>query len=217
MKKVRILIADDHELMRKGLRATLETHSGWEIVSEATNGRALVEQARALKPDIVVTDISMPELNGLEATRRICAAFPKARVLILTVHESEQVVREVLDADAKGYLLKSDAGRDLVTAIESLLKDRLCFTSKVARLVLGGFLSGAPAKIKEEIDSPLSPREREIVQLVAEGKSSKEIAAGRGISVKTAEAHRSNLMRKLGFHSVSEVVRYAIRNKIVEA
>jgi DNA-binding NarL/FixJ family response regulator len=155
----------------------------------------------------------MPELNGLEAARQILADAPQTRVLILSAHESEQIVREVLQAGAQGYLLKSDAGRELIKAIDALLGNKPYFTSTVARMVLEGYLRAPQGQADET--GRLSPREREIVQLVAEGRSNKEVAAALGISVKTAETHRSNVMQKMGFHSVTELVRYAIRNKMI--
>jgi len=214
MKPVRILIADDHELMRRGLAAELSQMPGWQVAAEAANGQQAVALARSLKPNLIVLDLSMPELNGLAATRRILESDPDARILILTAHESEQLVREVLAAGALGYVLKSDAGRVLVTALQSLLDGTPFFTSKVARAVLEGYLrSTAPEPSDASI---LSAREQEIVQLLAEGKSNKEVARTLGISVKTAETHRSNIMRKTGFSSLAELVRFAVRNKIIE-
>jgi DNA-binding NarL/FixJ family response regulator len=185
---------------------------GWLIAAEATNGRDAVALAAELRPDIVVLDLTMPELNGLEAARQIAAADPSARILILTAHESEQLVREVLNAGARGYVLKSDAGRTLVTALQALLGGGSYFTSNVARMVLDGYLRSETTDAAQT----LSAREREIVQLLAEGNSNKDIARALNISVKTAETHRSNVMRKMGFESLPELVRYAIRNKIIE-
>jgi DNA-binding NarL/FixJ family response regulator len=221
VKRVRILIADDHEVFRRGLIAVLADVPGWEVVAQASNGRQAVELAEQLAPDVVIVDLSMPELNGLDAVRQILAARPGTRVLMVTAHESEQVIREVLDAGAVGYLLKSDASRILVTAVEALLENRPFFTSKIARLVLEGYLrtgtgeSGGTARGDSGIS--LTPRERNIVQLLAEGRSNKEVARALQISVKTVETHRSNIMRKLGLGSLADLVRYAIRNKIVEA
>jgi DNA-binding NarL/FixJ family response regulator len=217
MKTLRILIADDHEMVRRGLRATLAEHPGWDVCGEAGTGRQAVELAAELKPDVVVLDLAMPELNGLEATRQIRKAAPRAEVLILTVHESENLVREVLTAGARGYVLKTDAGRVLVQAVETLSQHKPYFTAKVSELVLDQFLNPAPPEAPETGWSRLTPREREIMQLIAEGKSNKEIADGLGISVRTAETHRMSLMRKLNLHSASEITRYAIRNKIIEA
>jgi DNA-binding NarL/FixJ family response regulator len=215
MKPVRILIADDHELVRRGLAAELSQIPGWEVAAEAADGQQAAALAQTLKPDLIVLDLSMPELNGLAATRRILEADPAARILILTAHESEQLVREVLDAGALGYVLKSDAGRVLVTALQSLLVGAPFFTSKVARTVLDGYLGRIPAPELAGA-SVLSAREQEIVQLLAEGKSNKEVARALGISVKTAETHRSNIMRKTGLGSLAELVRFAVRNKIIE-
>jgi DNA-binding NarL/FixJ family response regulator len=217
MKTVRILIADDHELIRTGIAATLTDVPGWSVVGQAENGRQAVELAQTLRPDIVILDMTMPELNGLEATRQILSSRTGERVLILTAHESEQLVREVLNAGAQGYVLKSDAGRALVSAVEALLDGRPFFTSKVARIVLDGFLRSPEGAPNGDAAQSLSPREREIVQLLAEGKSNKEVARALGITVKTAETHRSNIMRKMEFASLSDLIRYAIRNNIVGA
>jgi DNA-binding NarL/FixJ family response regulator len=214
MSDVRILIADDHEIFRRGLAAELAQVPGWVVAAQAANGRQAVALAADIKPDIVVMDLTMPELHGLEAARRIIAADPAARILILTAHESEQLVREVLSAGARGYVLKSDAGRILVAALQELLEGRMFFTSNVARIVVDGYLRNESRD--SDTDSALSAREREIVQLLAEGNSNKDIARALAISVKTAETHRSNIMRKMGFDSLPELVRYAIRNKIIE-
>ncbi len=215
MEKLRILIADDHEVVRQGVRNLLEGRPGWEVCAEAVDGRDAVEKAVELKPDIVILDIGMPNLNGLEATRQILHNRPEAKVLILTIHESEQVVREVLEAGARGYLLKSDTGRDLVSAIEALHKNQTFFTSNVAEMVLENYLRNKPES-SPGTKNELTPREREIVQLLAEGKSTKEVAVALGLSVKTAETHRANIMRKLNLHSISELVLYAVRNNIVQ-
>jgi DNA-binding NarL/FixJ family response regulator len=214
-RTARIVIADDHEMVRRGLVATLADVERWTVVAQADNGREAAELVATHKPDIAILDLSMPELNGLDATRRILAARPETCVLILTAHESEQLVREVLAAGARGYVLKSDAGRILVRAVEALLEGQTFFTSKVARLVLEGYLRGSGAEAQETAQT-LSAREREIVQLLAEGASNKEVARALGISVKTAETHRSNIMRKMQFASLSDLVKYAVRNKIIE-
>ena len=215
---VRILIADDHEVVRKGLRSLLEGQAGLEVVGEASNGREAVEKALEAKPDVVVLDIGMPELNGLEATRRIVKQLTRTEVLILTVYESEEVIREVLRAGARGYVLKSDAGRLLLSAVESVAAHRPFFTSRVSELVLAGFLSGEVRnESSDPVGAPLTPREREVLQLLAEGRTNKEVAATLGIGLKTVETHRMNLMAKLGLHSVVDLVRYAIRNGIVAA
>ena len=215
MRDVRIVIADDHEIVRKGIAAQISQRPNWEVIAEATNGRDAVTVALRMKPDLVVLDLSMPELNGLAAASRIRAQWPEARILMLTVHDSEQVVREVLAAGAQGYVLKSDAGRTLMAALDALLEGGTFFTPKVGKMVLDGYLRN-PTSAEETGAGALSPREREIVQLLAEGKSNKEVATALGISVKTAETHRSNIMRKAGFGSLAELVRYAIRNRIIE-
>ncbi|HXJ91519.1 MAG TPA: response regulator transcription factor [Terriglobia bacterium] len=213
-RALRILVVDDHELVRRGLKSILETHPNWMVVGEATTGREAIAQAGTLSPDVVILDMSMPELNGLEATRGILKVAPDARVLVLTQHDSEQLVRSFLQAGAQGYLVKSDAARDLVPAVESLEQGRPFFTSKVARMVLDGYLKSLMA----EGDPPaaLTPSEAQIVQLLAEGKTNKEVAGALSIAVKTVETHRAHIMRKLGFHSVSDLVRYAVRNNMIQ-
>jgi len=220
MAPFRILLADDHEVVRAGLRALLEEQNGWEVVAEAVDGRDAVEKAGKLKPDAVVIDIAMPSLNGLEAVRQIVKAVPNTKVLVLTMYDSDPLIQQVLQAGARGYLLKSDAGRDLVSAIEALRRNKTFFTPKVSQMVLEGYLDKNPKEKQPESEAEslrLTSRQREIVQLLAEGKSSKEVAAVLGLSVKTAETHRANIMRKLDCHSVTELVRYAIRNNIIAA
>jgi len=218
MPTLKLLLADDHEVVRKGLRSILETQRDCEVVGEAADGRQAVALVKELNPDIVILDISMPLLNGLEATRQILKMRPQTKVLVLTVHEADPLIRDVLDAGARGYILKSDAGRDLVSAVESLRRNKTFFTSRVSQMILDGFLRGDSRPAASDGGGiRLTPRQREIVQLLAEGKSSKEVAVALDLSVKTAETHRANIMRKLDCHSVSEVVRYAIRNKIIEA
>jgi DNA-binding NarL/FixJ family response regulator len=217
LSDLRIFIADDHEVARKGIRSLLESHAGWEVCGEARDGREAVASVSKLKPDILLLDIGMPNLNGLDAARQILSVMPGARILILTVHDSDQVVREVLAAGARGFVLKSDAGRDLLAAVEALQHRRTFFTSRVAQMMLDGYLR--PRKDKDN-ETPsqcvLTPREREVIQLVAEGKSTKEIATTLSLSVKTAETHRTNLMRKLDLHSVADLTLYAVRNGIVQ-
>ena len=216
--RVRLLVADDHEIVRKGLRALLEAESGWEVVAEAIDGRDAVEKTEQLKPDIAILDVSMPALNGLEAARQIVKGVPQTKVLMLTMHDSDPLIQSVLEAGARGYLLKSDAARDLITAVEALQRNKTFFTPKVAQLVLEGFLGKTPKDDTSQAGGfRLTGRQREIVQLLAEGKSSKEVATALGLSVKTAETHRANIMRRLDCHSVTALVRYAIRNHIIEA
>jgi DNA-binding NarL/FixJ family response regulator len=198
-------------MIRQGLRAVIAAQPGWELVGEAGDGRQALELARQLQPDIVVLDVTMPELNGLDATRRICAAHPAARILILTMHDSETLAKEVLAAGARGYLLKSDAPDLLPKAIAALMAGQTYFTPRISELVAQGFLNPEA----EAPRSRLTPRERELVQLLAEGKSNKEAALALGISLNTVETHRKNVMSKLRLGSVSDLVHYAIRNNLV--
>ncbi|HSF19154.1 MAG TPA: response regulator transcription factor [Vicinamibacteria bacterium] len=216
MRVPQILLADDHELVRKGLRGVLATRPDWNVCGEAVTGREAVSKAKELNPDVVILDVSMPELNGVEATREIVQSCPKTEVLILTVHDSDSLIREVLDAGARGYILKSDATTKLVAAVESLLVRKPYFTSHVHQIVLEGYLDGVKP-LKGEPLRRLTSRETQILQLLAEGRSNKEIANILDISVKTVETHRTNIMRKLGVHSVVELVRYAIKNEIIQA
>lgn len=217
-KALRILVVDDHDIIRRGLKQLLTAKPGWEVCGEAKTGREAVSMAEQMKPDVVVMDISMPDLNGLEAARRIHKEVPKTGILILTMHFSDQLVREVVDSGARGYILKSDADKDLVSAVEAISNKRTFFTPRASEMLLDGFSRQSyGVEPKLPLRNRLTSREREIVQLLAEGKSSKEVAVALGISVKTAETHRANIMRKLELHSVSELVRYAIKNQIIEA
>ena len=211
----RILVVDDHAVVRRGVRALLETQEGWEVVGEATTGREAVELAGRLRPDVVVMDMSLPELNGLEATRQIRKQSPQTEVVVLTMHHSEALARDVLQAGARGYVLKSDADQSLIAAVDSLRRHKPFLTPVVTEFVLDGFMRGGDGR-EPMPKAALTPREREIVQLLAEGNSNKETASAIGVSVKTVEAHRANIMRKLRLRSVSDLVRYAIRNKIVQ-
>jgi DNA-binding NarL/FixJ family response regulator len=219
MKPLRILVADDHDLMRRGIKTLLQTHAGWEICGEAQTGREAVSRTEELKPDIVVLDISMPDLNGIEAARRIRKASPDTEVLILSLHFSDQLIREIVEAGVRGYIVKSDSDRDLIVAVETLAKHKPFFTPRATEVILSNFnnTGGTRVEVPETVQDRLTSREREIVQLLAEGKSSKEVANSLNISVKTAETHRANIMRKLQLHTVSELVRYAVRNQIIEA
>ena len=209
MGNLRVLVADDHALARKGVRALLEEQPGWEIVAEASNGREAVEKAKLLQPDVTILDLSMPELNGLEAAREILKRVP-TKILILTIHEADPLIRQTLEAGARGYVLKSDAGRDLVAAAEALLEHKLSLSGKISELVLRAYLSKAPRP-----ESQLTVREQETLELLAEGKSNKEVAEALQISVKTVEVHRSRLMKKLNLRNMGELMRYAVRKGII--
>jgi DNA-binding NarL/FixJ family response regulator len=215
-ERLRILIADDHEIIREGLRTILERNPKWTACGEANTGRKALTEAIRLKPDVIVMDINMPELNGLEATSQILEKLPNTRILILSAHESEGLVRQMLCSGARGYILKSDAGRDLAAAVESVAQGKLFFTASVSNVVLRGYQQQAgehPARSNSVLR--LSPREREVLQLIAEGRTNKEIAALIGASVKTVENHRARLMAKMDFHSLTDLVRYAIQNEII--
>lgn len=214
MNTVRILLADDHEVVRQGLRRLLETQPGWEICGEASDGRQAVEMAKRLQPGVVVLDFGMPGLNGTEVTRQILKDLPRTEVLILTMHTSEILIRGALEAGARGYVLKSDAARDLVSGVHALIAHKSFLSPSVSGVVVDRFLKCSEEEFPR---SSLTPREQEVIKLLAEGKSNKEVAAVLDISVKTAEAHRANLMHKLNISSLSDLVRYAIRNGIVEA
>jgi DNA-binding NarL/FixJ family response regulator len=218
MAIVRILVADDHDIIRRGLKQLLTSRAGWEVCAEAKTGREAVTLAEQMKPEVVVMDISMPDLNGLEAARRIRKQLPKTEIVILTLHFSDQLVRDIVEAGARAYIMKGDAERDLVTAVEAVANRRSFFTARAGDMLLNGFRGrNAVPEASGLFRNRLTGREREIVQLLAEGKSSKEVAVALGISVKTAETHRANIMRKLEFHSISELVRYAVKNQIIEA
>jgi DNA-binding NarL/FixJ family response regulator len=212
----RILIADDHDIVRKGLRALVQEEPSWQVVADVQDGRSAVAKTQELKPDIAILDIAMPSLNGLDATKQIMKVNPDTKVLILTMHDSELLIQNVLNAGARGYLMKTDAGRDLVVAIRALLLGQTYFTQRVAQIVLDTFTGKKTTTTEGDIQS-LTAKEREVVQLLAEGKSSKEAADVLNVSTKTLETHRSNIMRKLGCHSVTDVVRYAIRNHLAQA
>ncbi|MGA2602378.1 MAG: response regulator transcription factor [Bryobacteraceae bacterium] len=215
---LRILIADDHEVVRRGLASLLQSHEGWEICGDAKDGREAVEKAKLLKPDVVILDVGMPNLNGLAATRQLLQQNPQQKVIVLTITDSDQVIREALDAGARGFVLKSDAARDLVSAVEALQRNRMFFTPRVNDMVLAGFLDKGykPSDGEAPRLPKLTPREREVIQLLAEGKSSKEVASLLNLSTKTAETHRSNIMRKLDIHSIRDLVVYAVKNDIIQ-
>jgi DNA-binding NarL/FixJ family response regulator len=213
-----IVIVDDHSVVRRGVRALLESQPDWQVLAEAQTGREAVEVVKRLQPDIVVIDLSMPDLNGLDATRQILKESPRTEVLVLTMHHSEELVRDVLQAGARGYVLKSDADASLISAVDSLRQHKPFLTAHVAEFVLDDYLRRADQQDLTALPhTGVTAREREIIQLLAEGRSNKEAASMLGVSVKTIEAHRANLMRKLHLRSFSDLVRYAVRNNIVQA
>ena len=206
----RILIVDDHDVVRSGLRHMIEVQPNWQVIAEAGDGKEAIEKALETQPDVAVIDYSLPLINGVEATRQIRAALPLTEVLIFTMHDNESVIRELLKAGARGYLLKTEARHHLIAAIDALAAHRPFFTAKVSEALLDSFLS----RLVEA--SALTYRERGVVQLIAEGYTNKQIAGLLDISVKTVKSHRAAIMRKLNLSSPTQLVRYAIRNQIVE-
>jgi DNA-binding NarL/FixJ family response regulator len=216
MDELRILIADDHDLIRRGVRDLLAARSGWQVVGEACNGADAVQKAISLRPNVAILDFSMPELNGPGAAAQITEKVPETGVVVLTMHDSEPVMREVLQSGARGLVLKSDADRDLLEAVEAVARKRHFFTTRLSELVLGGYLAGPAAKdkVKSKV-AQLTERECEVVRLLADGMSSKEAATRLQISIRTVESHRINISRKLGLNSIAKLVHYAIRHGIV--
>ena len=218
MDTLRIMVVDDHEVVRRGVRALLEEQAGWKVVAEARDGREALAKADEVRPDVIVMDISIPSLNGLETTRQLLKRDSRIKVLILTMHDSDPIIQSALNSGARGYLLKSDAGKDLVAAVEAVWRNKTFYTAKVGQVFRDRYLGQKQRECASDSShGRLTPRQREIVQLLAEGNSSKEVAVTLGVSVKTAETHRANIMERLETHSVTELVRYAIRNDIIRA
>jgi two-component system, NarL family, response regulator NreC len=214
---LRILIADDHDVMRQGTRSLVEREKGWEVCGTASTGREAISKAAELKPDIIIMDMTMPELNGLDAAIQIKRRLPGTEVLLFTAHESDDLIRDAFQAGVKSFVLKSEAHQILVEAIESLARHKPFFTAKVSEILFSNILQRAEGH--QDVTEPgerLTLREREIVQLIAEGKSNKEVAEALGISIRTAETHRASILRKLNLDSVASLVRYAIRNKFID-
>ena len=207
---LRIILADDHQIVRQGLRALLE-REGFDVVGEATNGAEAVELAKTLKPDVAVFDLVMPLRNGLDAAREVLQAGVATRIILLTMHTEEHQIAAALRAGIRAYLLKTQAAEDLVHAIREVVRGQIYLSPGVSRVVVDGYLSGTPAAA-----DPLAPRDRQVLQLVAEGKTSKEVAALLGLSVKTAESYRTRLMEKLDIHDTAGLVRYAIRQGLID-
>jgi DNA-binding NarL/FixJ family response regulator len=211
MKKTRILLADDHAVVRQGFKMLLDAQSDMEIVGEASNGREAVEAAETLRPDVVVMDVAMPELNGIEATRRLAASAPHTRVIALSMHKDSVYVREILRAGARGYLLKDSGANDLVSAIRVVARGESYLSPAVSNAVLDDY--------RKQVTNPidlLTSREREVLQMLAEGKTNKEIAGVLNLSVYTVDAHRGRIMEKLNLHSINDLVRFAVRNGMIE-
>lgn len=218
MESLRLLVADDHQIVRTGVRSLLEAETGWQVVAEAADGREAVAKTAELRPDVVLLDIGMPVLNGLEAACQIVESGSRAKILMLTVHDSDAMIHKALAAGIRGYIFKTDAARDLVNAVKDVQDGNTFFTSKVAEVVRDGFINSRTRTLED--GSPagrLTLRQREVTHLLAEGRSTKEVATLLNLSVKTAETHRSNIMRRLNCHSLAELVRYALRNQIIEA
>jgi len=214
---LRVLVVDDHEVVRRGLCALLESEPDYEVCGEAANGVDAVRKSKQLTPDVAIIDVSMPRLNGLEAARRIRKTSPHTEIILLTMHESESLLRDALECGVRAYVLKSDAGRDLIAAVAAVRRGTPFFSGAISAMLAQAYVDTTEGNIPTRTAKGLTAREREIVQLLAEGHSNKEIAVLLELSVKTVETHRSNILRKLGLHSLPDLVRYAIRNQIIVA
>lgn len=215
-KKIRILLADDHPMVREGIRSCLDARENFRVVGEASDGQEALEKAKKLQPDVVLMDISMPRLTGLEATKLLHKEVPKAKVLILTMHENEAYVLEIVRSGAKGYILKDTSPAEVVRAVEAVNKGEAYFSSRISQFVLNEFVNKARSLTKPS-RSEISPREREVLALIAEGLSNKEIAAKLFVSVRTVETHREHLMRKLDIHSAAGLTQYALSRGIIKS
>ena len=215
MTKIRVLLADDHTILRDGIRALLDDHADIEVIGEAEDGQATVKMTAQLQPDVVVMDIAMPLLNGLEATRQIQRDYPQVKVLILTMHENEEYIRQVLAAGALGYVLKDAAAHDLLGAIRAVYQGEAVLSPAITRLVIEDYLRWGDIRPPDSTNG-LTSREREVLQLIAEGYTNKEIAEILCLSIKTVQSHRTNLMSKLDLHDRGELIKYAIQKKIID-
>jgi DNA-binding NarL/FixJ family response regulator len=218
MKKLRILIADDHALVRHGIRLLLQRCREWRVVGEAINGREALEKAKKQKPDIAILDVAMPDLDGLAVARQLRQDSPKTCAIILTMHDSTTLVRRALEAGARGYVLKSDLADQLVKAVKNVSEEKLFLTPKVSEIVLNGFIAPEDkSNLAARSEPQPTPRELEIVRLLGEGRTNKEIAVQLRITVRTVETHRAKVMLKLGVHSITQLINYAIRHRIIPA
>jgi two-component system response regulator NreC len=215
VKQIRILLADDHNVMRRGLRLLLESQPGFSVVAEASDGRQAVSQAEATQPDVVVLDIAMPNLSGIEAAQRIVAARPGTEIVILSMHSDESYVLRALKAGAKGYLLKDSAEGDLIDAIHAVSQGKTFFSAEISRMLVEDYVRELQTRGVDDSYELLTPREREILQLLAEGKSNKDIASTLNLSLYTVETHRRNLQDKLNLHSFAELILYAVRKSVI--
>jgi DNA-binding NarL/FixJ family response regulator len=217
VKKLRILVVDDHEVVREGLRTILESQEGWDVCAEAATGREAIAKTKELKPHVVIMDISMPDMDGIEATRQIRQAVPGCIVLILTMHEPDELLGQVLEAGARGYVLKTDARQELISAVSALRAGKPYFSATVLEKMLDDYSSQEWQVAKRDLtQTNLTPREQEVLRLLAQGKSNKEVGASLKISVRTVESHRTNIMRKLDLHSITDLVHFAIRTSLIE-
>jgi DNA-binding NarL/FixJ family response regulator len=212
---VNILLADDHAIMRRGLRGLLETHEDWQVCGEAGDGRQAVELSVTLKPEIVVLDVSMPELHGLEAARQIHAAVPGTEIVIFTMHESEELIRQALSSGVRAVVVKSDVEGHLIAAVESVLRHDVYFSPKVSETLRNVLMRTSEEGVSALTSDKLSEREREVTRLLAEGKNNKEVATALALSVRTVETHRANIMRKLELNSIVGLVHYAVRHQLI--
>ena len=215
-QKISILIADDHTLMRSGIRALLEDEADMVVVGEANDGREAVRLAGQLKPNVILMDIAMPLLNGLEATRQIKREYPEIHILVLTMYDHEEYFRQMLEVGAAGYIIKRAAASDLVSAIRAVYNSEAVLSPAITRLLLEDYLKLDPTAKEDDDPNALSSREREVLQLIAEGKTSREIAEILNLSVKTVQSHRTNLMQKLDLHDRGDLIKYAIQKKIIQ-
>lgn len=216
MTTLRILVVDDHEIIRLGVKSLLQSRPGWTVCGETGDGREAIAMAKQLQPDVIIMDITMPELNGLEATRQIREAAPGAEVLVLTVHASEHLAEAALTAGVRGYIMKIDSGKELIDAVQAVAQHKPFLSAQIADRALNSLFKSGLKGRRVPTSGGLTEREREVLQLLAEGKTNQEVASLLDISQKTAETHRANIMRKLQLGSFGELVRYAIRNRLVE-